>query len=316
MAEVKEIRLYRPGDETGIIKLFKEIFNREMSLQEWRWKYVESHPEKNYSSVAVHPELGIVGHYGGVYHQMICEGNTVKCIAICDVMIHPQFRGIKTLKTIAGLVPAEAVKDGFVLGYGFPNKETLFKPALHLGIYEKVEDVYESIKEVMLRNTAERYLFKFFPLSFDDSRINILWNSVQDHFKLAVVRDREYLKWRYQKHPFLKYELWGLKGRLGNALQGIAVLRQENEHLLLVDFICRSEKLPALFLKVENYAFTAGRTFMVLWHPEYFSSRLLSLGYSVKPSLTCIPRTTHALTLIKEDIKGKFFYTMGDTDFL
>lgn len=29
-------RLYQPGDEYGIVKLFRDIFGREMTLDEWR----------------------------------------------------------------------------------------------------------------------------------------------------------------------------------------------------------------------------------------------------------------------------------------
>jgi hypothetical protein len=39
-------------------------------------------------------------------------------------------------------------------------------------------------------------------------------------------------------------------------------------------------------------------------------------GYSTNPAGTSIPLTTHAKTFRKEQIINRFFYTMGDTDFL
>jgi hypothetical protein len=36
---MNEARLYSPGDETGIVRLFKTVFGREMSLREWKWNY-------------------------------------------------------------------------------------------------------------------------------------------------------------------------------------------------------------------------------------------------------------------------------------
>lgn len=309
------IRMYKDGDEGRIVSLFKEVFGREMSLEEWRWKYTGRGNKKVYSAVALNETDEIIAHYGGMPHRMIYQGKVIYGMAIGDVMVHPKLRGLKLFKKTAALVPDEAVKDGILLGYGFPNERALLLPQ-KLGLYEKVEDVFEATKEVRFHNSFNRYFFKFSPLSFDDNGIDALWESVKHELHLAVVRDRKYLKWRYHLHPFLKYELWGLKNRFGNKLQGIAVLRQDQERMLFIDFICRPDMIEPLFLKAENYASAIGKKFIVLWHPEYLSDRLLSLGFSVKPSLTCIPRTTHELTLKKEAIKGNFFYTMGDTDFL
>ena len=60
--------------------------------------------------------------------------------------------------------------------------------------------------------------------------------------------------------------------------------------------------------------------------PNHHSSRdylahakpllLSSAGFSVKNSVTSLPRSTFKRALAKEEIAGKFFYTMGDTDFL
>lgn len=316
MGKINEVRLYRPGDEYSIVKLFKEIFGREMTLKEWRWKYVESYPHKVYSSVAVHEDMGIIGHYGAVSLPITYKGNHERCLAICDVMIHPKFRGIKTLKKLSYLVPHEAVRDGIIMGYGFPEKDKLLKPALSLGIYEKVEDVFEASKEANFVTNLNRFIYKFFPLSYDDSRIDALWESVKREVKLGIVRDREYLAWRYQRHPLYKYELWGLKKRWGNKLAGLAVLRRDGERMLIMDFVCGEDILSVLFQKIENYSFMSRAKNIVLWLPEYLSQRIGDIGFSIKPSCTCIPRTTHEKTLTKEEMKGKFFYTMGDTDFL
>lgn len=309
-------RLYQKGDEHGIVKLFKEIFGREMTLEEWRWKYNKNHSEKVYSSVVAHKELGIVAHYGGVRLPLIYRGKLASCLAICDVMIHPKFRGIRTLKELSYLVPHEAVKDGIIMGYGFPNRDTLLKPAMSSGIYEKVEDVLEGNKETRFINNLNRFIYKFFPLSYDDSRIDALWESVKKEIKVGVVRDREYLAWRYQRHPFYRYELWGLKKRWGNKLAGLAVLRKDGERMLIIDFVCSLDMLKVLFQKIQNYTHTTGIRTLTLWFPEYLRKTMEDVGFQTEISCTCIPRTTHENTLTKEEIRGKFFYTMGDTDFM
>ncbi len=309
------VRLYKPGDEIGIITLFEEIFGREMSLREWAWKYTRDGSRKVYSSVAISDSDKIVAHYGGMVHRMIYYGKEIKGLAIGDVMVHPKFRGVSLFKKIAAMVPEEAVKDGIVLGYGFPNERAMRLPE-KLGLYEKVEDIFEANREANFTNNIARFIHKFFPMAYDDSRIDALWESVKGEIKLGIVRDREYLVWRYREHPFYKYELWGLKKRSGNKLTGLAVLRRDGERILIIDFVCSVDMIKILLQKIENYSYTSGMKTLTLWFPQYLKNKISETGFNINPAGTCIPRTTHEKTLTKEDVAGKFFYTMGDTDFL
>jgi len=310
------IRLYKHGDEHGIIKLFRDIFGREMTIEEWRWKYVESYPHRVYSAVAEHEEFGIVGHYGGVCLPLIHKGKLMRGLAICDVMVYPKFRGIKTLKLLSSIMPREAVKDGIIIGYGFPNINTLLRPALSLGVYEKVEDVLEGSKDVTFKNNSTRYAFRFFPLDYSDTRIDHLWDSCKNNLALSVVRNRHYLEWRYKNHPFFHYELWGLRKRLGRQLLGIVILRREKDRALLIDFLSMKDMLKPLFHKVENYLYSAGMKTLSLWFPPFMEKQIGAFGFSTKKAPTSIPRTTYEGFLTREEMAGKFFYTMGDTDFL
>ncbi len=287
-----------------------------MSLDEWRWKYIESNPEKVYSTVAIDEELGVVGHYGAVRLPLIYKGRPAVGLAICDVMALPSFRGIRTLKKMSFLTPREAIRDGIIIGYGFPNKDTLLSPALHLGIYEMVEEVMEAVKEVKFHDDANRYRFKLFPLEYSDLRIERLWDRCKGKLTLAVVRDRRYLTWRYKNHPLFRYELWGMKERLGSSLIGLAVLKRERDRVLLMDFVSGKRTLLALLGKIENLAYSVGAKTLELWIPPYMGKTLTTLGFSVQIGATALPRTTEEPTLKKEDIVGHFFYTMGDTDFL
>jgi len=312
-----EIRLYRADDEIGITNLFHEVFGRKMSLEEWQWKYAYGGNRKVYSSVAVNERDVIIAHYGGMVHHMIYQGREVFGLAIGDVMIHPKYRGPKLFKEIASLVPEEAVRDGIILGYGFPN-DRAFRLPEKLGLYEKIEDVCEANKEATFWNNMSRYVYKLFPLSYDDGRIDILWDEVKVKHVLSVIRDQDYLRWRYQRHPLFSYELWGLRKRWSSKLCGFAVLRRddEKERVLIMDFVCPANEMEALFQKIENAVCVAGGKRLTLWHPEYMKQKMPMMGFSVRYAGTSIPRTTHERTLRKYEMAGKFFYTMGDTDFL
>ena len=308
-------RLYEKGDEVGVVRLFEEVFGRAMSLQEWAWKYRGEGERAVYSTIAKTASGEIVGHYGLMVQRVIHRGREISGVSVGDVMTHPKYRGIRLFRDLATIGIVEAVRNGIVLAYGFPNERALRLPE-KLGLYEKVEDVFEAEKDVQFHNNLGRYLHRFFPLGYDDDRIDALWDRLRGRFHLALIRDGRYLRWRYQKHPFFSYELWGLKKRWEVGLSGLAVLRRDNDRMLLIDFICPLELLGTLFQKTENYVYTAGMKRLVFWLPDYLRERTVRAGFSVHSAGTSIPRSTVEGYMKKVEMKGEFFYTMGDTDFL
>jgi SAM-dependent methyltransferase len=307
-------RCYRPGDEIEIVKLFQAIFGREMSLEEWRWKYTGRGNGKVHSTVAVSETNGIVAHYGGMQHRMVYQGREINGVSIGDVMVDPRYRGRTLFKKVSSLFPAEATKEGIFLGYGFPNARALRLPEM-LGIYEKVEDVYAGTKAVKQWNNSARYIYKLFQLTYDDGRIDRLWEEVRNSYHLAVIRNRDYLAWRYQRNPLFSYELWGLRKRWSRKLRGIAVLRRDGEKVLIIDYICPDRLIDVLFQKIENTAYAAGQKQLTIWHPEFLKEKMQRMGFSVEYAGTSVPRSTHEGWLTRDQIAGNFFYTMGDTDF-
>jgi hypothetical protein len=176
--------------------------------------------------------------------------------------------------------------------------------------------VREGIKEAGFHNDSLRYLYKFFPLDVNDERIDDLWDSCKQSMYLSVVRDRNYIGWRYRNHPLYQYELWGLRRRLGKKLLGIAVLRREDERVLLMDFLVLKGMTRPLFQKAENYVCSISQKTLISWFPPFLEEKMRSLGFTTKKAPTSIPRTTFKEALTREEMEGKFFYTMGDTDFL
>ena len=310
------VRLYREGDENEIVRLFGKVFDREMTIGEWRWKYLGRENRRVYSSIVVNDETGEVSaHYGGVLHRMVNRGKDIYGLSIGDVMVHPKFRGLRLFKRVASLLPEAAAEDGIIMGYGFPNERAMRLPE-KLGLYEKVEELKEGLKDAEFHKGIDRYLYKLFPLQYSDERIDRLWKSVREDYTLFVVRDRRYLVWRYKNHPLFTYELWGLKSRAGSELKGLAVMKREGEQILIIDFICPGKVLGTLLRKMENYAYVSGVKTLKLWAPPFLEDKLRAFGFSVRNAAISIPRTTHEKFLKKDDIEGSFFYTMGDTDFL
>jgi len=311
------IRPYRDGDECGIVSLFNNVFGRHMTIEEWNWKYKGQGSSKVGSIVIENKDCGIVGHYGGILLRMVRDGLEIKGASNCDVMIHPKFRGFTRLKKMHNLCIDELVKASVFMIYGFPTEETLMIPADKLKLYERIEPVQEAVKDTVFHNSPERFIYRLLPMGFDDSRIDRLWRDIKSEYRLSVIRDRAYLIWRYGLNPLFRYEIWGLQKRWSRKLLAAAVLkRDDSDKLLIMDIICRKKILPGLLTKVENLACSSGKKKLSLWAPSRIRDTLKTKGFALFMTGTTLPRSTHPLTLKKDEIQEKFFYSAGDTDYL
>lgn len=310
------VRHYNQGDEHGIVNLFKEVFGREMSLDEWRWKYKGQGNQRVYSSVGVTQDNRVVAHYGGIPLPAVYKGKEIKVLSVCDVMIHPKFRGIKALRKITSFHRDEALKIGFAMCPGFPTENTLMLPTEKLGLIERVLTVMWADKEVGLHNNVNRFLYRFFPLSFEDARIDKLWEIVKSSLTFSLVRDRRYFSWRYKNHPLYNYECWGLKKIWSRNLSGMAIIKKDSEDKTLVmDMLFMPDTIIALLQKAENIAYSSGRKVIALWLPAKWHPLLTRLGYILR-EYGAVGRDTNNAIMDKEEMAAHFFYTMGDTDYL
>ncbi|MEW6569608.1 MAG: GNAT family N-acetyltransferase [Nitrospirota bacterium] len=311
------IRAYSPGDEHGIVRLFEEIFCREMTLEEWRWKYKGLGNQKVYSYVVVNENNEIVGHYGAIPLRMTYHGKNITGLVTCDAMIQPKYRGMWTLRKLHNTFVDSQVQNGIFMFYGFPNEKNLLLPAEKMGLYERVETVLDASKDVTFHDSIERFLYKLEPLNFHDRRIDRLWSSVKEHFPLSIIRDGFYFQWRYEQHHLFTYEIWSLKRRASKNLVGLVVLKKDDiEKLLLMDLVFHPRTFRPLLKKVENLAFKLGKKKLNLWLPQRMHPELRKLGFAFVPSGAILPRSTHPATIKKEEMQSYFYYTCGDTDFL
>lgn len=311
------IRRYKDGDEYGIVELFKKVFGREMTLEEWQWKYKGQDFNKVYSFVITNEKNEIVGHYGGIPLRILYKGKEITGISTCDVMIDKRYRGFWILRRLHNEFVNTYIKEGISMFYGFPTEKTLLLPAEKLGLYERVETIYEASKEVKFHNGPGRFLYRLIPIDLDNPEIDRLWSSVKGDFQFSVIRDNNYLKWRYKRNPLFSYEAWALKKRFSKRLEGLIILKKEDrDELLLMDIVFKKGLLNILIKKTENLAFFMKKKRLLMWLPQRMQDILRKLGFQFKPSGATLPKATHKRTIPKEEIFSHFYYTCGDTDFL
>jgi GNAT superfamily N-acetyltransferase len=231
-------REYQPGDEDGIIALWKVAFpegeSERADLKYWNWQFRDNPAGFGRIRVAV-AEDTIVGQYAIIPMRLQIEGEPVLATLSLDTMTHPDYRRQGMFTTLARELYAQLGHDGLSMTYGFPNENSLWgfttklqwahicslpvyvKPLRPSAIVERITSshllalaaspfVDLATKVVFPSGTmpdkaraSVRWLERF------DSRIDGLWQTVYDHRKIAVVRDATYLNWRYFLNPARDY---------------------------------------------------------------------------------------------------------------
>ena len=254
------LRTYREGDEYALVGLFQKIFGREMTVDEWTWKYKGQGSISVPSTVAVNNIGEIVGHYGGIPLRAVHDNREVKILSTCDVMVHPAFRGFWMLRKLTAFFRKEALNKGFKMCYGFPTEQTLLLPGEKLKILERCLRLSEARKAAGFNNNAARFFYRLSPMDYSDPRINTLWKIFKKSHSFSAVRDCSFLIWRYQKNPIFSYQIWGLTRRWDRKLYGVAVVRNDpSDDMIIMDLVFEERALPALLIKLENLAFTSGK---------------------------------------------------------
>jgi GNAT superfamily N-acetyltransferase len=119
LSEQWSVRLYREGDEQGILELMN-LSGIKRKIEDWYWEYGEN-PSGHLVGVA-ECSGRIIGHMALVPIYMKSGPETVKGCQAVDLIVHPKFRGQGIFLAIGKLLVNEAGKRGISIAYGFPNK--------------------------------------------------------------------------------------------------------------------------------------------------------------------------------------------------
>lgn len=256
------IRSYQPGDEAGIVSLFATVFQHELPLTVWQWKYLrdgESPP------VYVAAEEGqIVCHYGALCQRLSWEGKVVLGWDIVDVMCHPRHQGRGLFRRAAQAFIAQLCERQGALIYGFPGERHRRLGERLIG-YEPVAAVYKVQK--MLAPTSVPFpagvvVLRTIPYEWDQH-----WHLLERRFGFVARRDRQMLSWRYEERPGKRYRFLTIPG-----VPALAVVGLEFEKAYLMEFVLEKGNTAAaqlLLLAVESLCGAEGTETIEGWFPRF-----------------------------------------------
>lgn len=232
MKQKWSVREYKEGDEVGIFELCKAVYPEgdyepEHWMRWWRWLYKDNPIGAARIWLAEH-DGKIVGQYPLVYMKMKVGNKILKASKNLDLMTHPDYRYQGIFSKLERHALDEAEKEGVYITFGFPSPNTASYPGhIKSGWFDvgTMRPMFKplnwvSVLKTRIKNNFLRSLvaigaslvLKGFARtqgsptmegltitqisSFDD-RIDDFWARVSDQYEIMIVRDKDYLNWRY-----------------------------------------------------------------------------------------------------------------------
>jgi len=281
-----KIRLINKHNEIEAFReLFERVFNTKMTRNLWEWKYLENPmmPNQPLIYIAEH-EKKMVGARSLLPTRMKFENKILNAIQLCDTMVHPNYRRMGLFRKMNRCAIEDARKRGFSLFYGFPTQMLgkIYKTRKSLG-WQLVSKKTPSIKifspkKVASSQISNKVLGKIAGMalrflspyksklpsmtpekSYDITEEKLIteefqkvWKNFSSNFKICTVRNKEYMEWRFVKHPENDYRFFIArknKEPFGYFVTGIA----ENRNLVegrIIDYIIKDDGGKEVFLSL------------------------------------------------------------------
>jgi hypothetical protein len=312
-----EIRAYKDTDVEEIRKLFHICFGRELSRNEWFWKYKMS-PWGSVSYVVVDHD-NLIAHYGAIRHAVYLKGDMLWAYQPCDVMTHPGYRGKMSGKKpfvmqAGGMFLKDNVMD---FAFGFPNERNarLHEIALGWSPYRKV-----ALFRKQLRRSSEikekPYVLKIGWDTINPEDLDDLWKRCNTTQSLSTVKDSKYLLWRYVEHPGEYYTLITLKDVIQNKSIASAVVKCSGHKMNVFDFIVEDsdEIFSSFWTMLEAYALKMQSEIVNVWiNPEeVYSGYLVGLNYRIIEDIPLFVKIINGSKISQSSFFSKYSYRIGD----
>jgi hypothetical protein len=282
------IRLYRPGDESQINRIFEAAFHINRSLEEWRWKFQDNPLGK---SIIVVGEIDneIVAHIAAIPVGIKFGNQNFICYQSLDSMSDPQVNK-KLIFPRVFKEMQEKIKSMQQIHFGFPNnKAHSLLTNKRIGEVDIGKlDVYSvelSILSSLFPVIGQRK-FNLLEINEFDDRFTRLWERLSVIYKIAIIREKRYLNWRYLYKPDNDYKIFAL-GK--NEIIGYIVLKVFESNGLkigsIIDLLAHREPTVYSGILSNALAYLNSRKvdLVVCYHKDKFLKQYLS-GFGFAPT--------------------------------
>lgn len=224
-----ELQHLRAGENAErLVVLFETVFQHAVSLQDWAWKYAHT---ESFHTIARAPDGTLLGHAAVQFAGELPNG--CKAGQVCDVMVHPAYRGHLqggVFARMLGELAIEAGRRGYGLCYGFPGDRPA-KLGVRLGVYNEVARPREAVFRPQLGTFWQRVWQRVWCTAREVDAATFSTMLSTDVVKRVVLRRTpDHVLWRYGQAPRIyRFFVVGLRWQ-----PAIVVVKDSGDGTLLV----------------------------------------------------------------------------------
>jgi len=244
------VRAYKEEDRNQLIEIYRRQWGQsaaEKFASRWQWEF-ESSPNNTHgvpNVLILQYENIVVGFLAGIAVNLCVEGKTLNMLWIVDYMTDPRHRG-------QGAKLVKEAMHAFTTIAGFPNNSLgnllkrlgvfnicslpLFVRPLNMNyaVGKFIRNKYMIKIAGILLNLIFELVFKpnlcqgvkdvsIIKASSFDEGIDRFWSQIHSDYHCIVVRNKEYLNWRFVACPLKLYTILFAKKR--GEILGYIILR-------------------------------------------------------------------------------------------
>lgn len=325
-----EIRPYQINDEHAILEAFNKAFKTQRTLEHWKWKYLNNPYGQTWIAAIWHHDK-VVAHYAGYPVYLYIQGKRQLSCQALDVFTIANYRKIghgKTALMSRAFLYYERVfcERQIVLGYGFNvNKiqrlgKMFWQHTVPTQIYQRILDEFQVSQYKKIRTWFTRFKgYNVIRTTRADDWADQIFERVKDNYGWLLIREQQYLKWRYEQHPDFKHDFfivyyWGIP-------VGWIVGRLEHHRWLLGDALFDPQYAYIAFQLALNKLFNEYPQIQQLdsWFsevPGWWNELLDKLGFIKQRQFQNLDLVAkfYLSKITAEELAQNFYFTWGDSD--
>ena len=351
MTEKLAFRKMQWDDGDNISILFHDVINKKRDLGYWDWKYYRN-PAGAHATVVALKGSNIVALIGAIPVKLKVNSTILITSQTTDVVISPAYRDLATFMKLAQIFQKECLKSELRVNYGFSNRAShllslnflnfkeigpifnmtkVINPASYLRQKLKTTIVADAIGHttkyfIKMRNAKRGTVsdcFKVREIRRFDDRFDRFWEREAENHEIAVIRDRQYLNWRYVENP-MPYKIFGIEEN--ETIKGFIVLGAYREEEVargrIVDIMVeagREDLIQLLITKSIGFFCDQNMDIVVCWMVEH------SPIFKILKKYGFFKRKTPHHLIARSDTIGpnieklfhlkNWYMTMGDSDY-
>lgn len=343
-------RLATEEDFPELVKLRNRLMKQPQDEAMWRW--ILNGPEHQMlTTLIAENSIRIAGMFTSFPLSLYVNGQTIPGARANELMIDPDYRGQKLAAKLIEYLTKFVLEEKPMI-YGFANQKS-YKAVEKYGVWHSFDEIVPlaicpinipRLLQIRLKipgwlasivghmgqigyqlvTSKPNASMSITAIDTTDERLDSLWEQAKQPFKIAAVRDRKYIHWRYLESPN-NYHVYGVEED-GKIIGIIAFIIRDMfgyRAAFLMDLITLPERDDAketLLYHLRISAEEDSADLILALNNVYHWQSLKRAGFIRIPGRFS-PHETHLTYKIRESVPGiddasNWLITWGDHDFV